>query len=71
MNKLGDDISSVHINRTDGHNFLTIVWRQCTDQMIDQVIQLLNLLLEIIFQSVFVTFFQTGKSDSDLLKCQV
>ena len=40
---LGSDVSGVHINGTDGHNLLTFVFGQISQQQCNQRIQLVDL----------------------------
>ena len=66
VDKFCNDITSVHINGTDGHNFLSVSLAQFSDQHCNESIQLLNLFLEVILQGIFITFLQATKCNVDL-----
>ena len=66
VDEFGDDISGVHVNGTDGHDFLSVSLTELPDQHGDECVQLSHLLLEVILQCVLISLLQTTKRDTNL-----
>uniref|UniRef100_A0A1I8JGD9 CCHC-type domain-containing protein n=1 Tax=Macrostomum lignano TaxID=282301 RepID=A0A1I8JGD9_9PLAT len=67
-NQFSYDISIVHVDGTDGHDFLSVLSRQLANQHLDQGVQLCDLLLVIVFQRVLVTLLKAGEGNVDLAR---
>jgi len=66
LHQLGDDVPGVHVNRTDGHDFLPLLLGQLSDQQRDQRAQLRDLLLQVVLDGVVVALLEAREGHVDL-----
>jgi len=66
QNHFEHDITSVHVNGTNGHNLLTIALWQVAEQKGDEIVELSNLLLRVVLHRALVAFFQPRENDANL-----